>query len=67
MKKNGGRKSRDTVSLISLCNNLCCAQAHQLAAQSLLSRNVLQPGQGLGSLQENVLEKYGNMLRHLHG
>jgi hypothetical protein len=42
-------------------------QAQQLAAQSLLSRNMVPGHGGLGGLQENVLEKYGNMLRHLHG
>ncbi|XP_023349020.1 dachshund homolog 1 isoform X2 [Eurytemora carolleeae] len=41
-------------------------QAHQMAAhaQNLL-RSQGMPGQGL--MQEQMLEKYGNMLRHLHG
>jgi hypothetical protein len=46
---------------------LLLCQAQQLAAQSLLSRNMVPGHGGLGGLQENVLEKYGNMLRHLHG
>ena len=33
-------------------------------AQNLL-RSQGMPGQGL--MQEQMLEKYGNMLRHLHG